>query len=302
MHRRNFLAYSLSTAGLVVTSSQSGLANQQSIAAEPSHRFCAFVKFVQQLKPVELAETLKELGYDGAELTVRPGGYIGPQEAKDRLPEVHAAFEKVGITIDIVTTSIVNPQSTNAEDILTTISDLQIPYYRLGFLRYDLKRDIQQQLPAMKSQLKDLASLNKQIGVTGFYQNHSGAAYLGATFWDLQQILQEIPKSEIGVIFDIRHACVEGGLSWPIYYNIIRPHILAFSMKDYRWDGLKVKNVALGEGRVDPKFYSFAKRDFPGALYSVHVEYLEEDGLQPNIQALGSDLKSLKNSLQAAGN
>ena len=66
-----------------------GLAPLASIAAptEPAkkakNRFCAFIKFIQQLPYKELAETVAELGFDGIEATVRDGGQVLPERVEE---------------------------------------------------------------------------------------------------------------------------------------------------------------------------------------------------------------------------
>ena len=53
----------------------------------------------------------------------------------------------------------------------------------------------------------------------------------------------------------------------------------------------------MGQGQVDPKFFSqLAASTWRGPI-SLHVEYLHEAGLEANIKALGSDLATLKQAL-----
>ena len=45
------------------------------------------------------------------------------------------------------------------------------------------------------------------------------------------------PRSEdIGVCFDIGHATLEGGLSWPIQARLMEPYYVAVFLKDFRWE------------------------------------------------------------------
>ncbi len=79
--------------------------------------------------------------------------------------------------------------------------------------------------------------------------------------WDLYLLIKDIPADQIGSAFDIRHATIEAGLSWPVLYDVMKPHIGAVSVKDFDWDGRKTKHVPLGTGRVDPKFFKTLKQD-----------------------------------------
>ena len=87
------------------------------------------------------------------------------------------------------------------------------------------------------------------------YQNHAGARYLGATMWDLVDLLEGIPQEDISIGFDVRHAKVEAGLSWPVYWEIARPHLGGTLRKDFVWDQGKVINVPLGQGWVGEAFF-----------------------------------------------
>ena len=175
----------------------------------------------------------------------------------------------------------------------------------MGFHRYDLKTPIKPQLKSLVPKFKELAAMNREAGVGAVYQNHEGAKYVGATFWDLLQLLENIPVEEIGCVFDIRHAVIEGADAWKIYYDIIKPHIAALSAKDFHW-ALKKKedkrlspvHCPLGEGQVDyNKFLKQFKKDFEAALVTLHVEYLGKAGVEANVAALKKDFAALKNAM-----
>ena len=297
LNRRHFLtgaSAALGSAILPVLAAENSASNQP-------YEFCTFIKFIQNLSHNQLAEALKKMGFDGAEVTVRKGGYIAPEEAAEELPKLAEVFKMHDLKINILTTDIEGPDSPNVESILATASRLGVQRYRMGFCRYDLNSPIKPQVEALKPKFKELAAMNRDAGVTAVYQNHAGAKYMGATFWDLEQILRDIPVEEIGCIFDIRHAVADGGAAWPIYYDIIKPHISALSIKDFRWDLKKEKDTRLsalhaplGMGQVDLKgFLKTFKKDFASALVTLHVEYLKNEGVEANIAAIGRDFKAL---------
>ena len=207
MNRRTFtsgISAAFATAmlpGLIGTS-----ANQPD---DPVYRYCAFIKYIQDLSHEQLAQTLTRIGFDGAEVTVRKGGYIAPESAADALPKLADVFRKHDLKINILTTDIEGPDSPHVESILSTAAKLGIKRYRMGFCRYDLNSPIKPQLESIKPRFEELAAMNREAGVSAVYQNHAGAKYMGATFWDLQQVLKGIPREEIGCIFVIRHAVAE---------------------------------------------------------------------------------------------
>ena len=303
LNRRSFVAGT--SAALAAASLPSLSANAGAVAQAKPYEYCTFIKFIQDLSHEELATTLKGLGFDGAEVTVRKGGYIAPEAAADELPKLAEVFAKHDLNIDILTTDIVDVESPNAESLIKTAGGLGIKHYRMGFCRYDMSAPIMPQLEAFKPKFQELAALNGEAGVTGCYQNHAGGKYMGATFWDLLQVLKDIPKEQIGSIFDIRHAVAEGSGAWPLYYDIIKPHIAALSVKDFNWGLKKEKDTRLsplhgplGEGQVDlKKFLKTFKQDFASALITLHVEYLPKDGVDANLAAIKRDFGVLKKAM-----
>lgn len=302
-NRRGFVLGSLATAAAAtLTNPLTISANEKAASAKDKkdnpYEFCAFIKPLQSLSYDELGEKMAELGYDGIEATVRRRGYITPDRAKDELPKLDEAMKKHGLIISIITSDILRADQKHANELLQTAASLGIKRYRMGFHKYDLRKPILPQVEALRPIFKDLAVLNREIGISAMYQNHSGANNFGATFWDLQSLIQDIPVDEIGSIFDIRHAVLEGGKAWPVYYNIMQSHIGAYSVKDFDWAGKKAIHVPLGKGRVEPGFFKMVKKTGYRGVFSVHVEYLGGKSVAKNLNALDTDLKTLKSWLK----
>ena len=90
-----------------------------------------------------------------------------------------------------------------------------------------------QALREMKPRVAALASLNREIGIRGGYQNHVGTR-VGGSVWDLGVLLEGVAPDGLGVQYDIRHAVAEGGESWPVALRMIAPHIDTIAVKDFR--------------------------------------------------------------------
>ena len=56
----------------------------------------------------ELADLIAELGFDGIEGTIRPGGQITPEQVPDELPKLMAALKKRGLEMTIMASGINN--------------------------------------------------------------------------------------------------------------------------------------------------------------------------------------------------
>jgi sugar phosphate isomerase/epimerase len=267
-----------------------------STPASGGNRYCAFIKFLRSLKYDELAVRIAELGFGGVEATVRSkDGYILPEKAAEELPKFKKALEKNGLALTIVTTDILSAEQKHADSVLRAAADAGAPRYRLGFYGYDLKKPIVEQIQDIRPKFQGLAELNRKVGITGMYQNHSGADRFGATLWDLYYLLRDHAPDELSCVYDLRHAAVEAGESWPTLYSVMKPHIAAYSVKDFKWNGRKSEHAPLGEGMVDPEFYmALAKSDYKGPI-SLHVEYLKEsDGADSQLAAIKRDFATLR--------
>ncbi len=288
--------------GIALAAAATTLTSDLFAAGEPtSHqKFCAFIKFLRGLDYEQLADGIAAAGFDGVEVTAREvEGYVHPAAASDELPKLQEALAKRGLQITILTTDILSADQPHAKEMLQSAAALKIPFYRLGFYRYDLKKPIVAQLAELKPKFRDIAEMNREIGISAVYQNHCGADFFSATLWDLHEMLKDIPPAEIGCVFDIRHAAVEAGEAWPQLFNLMQPNITAVSIKDYVWNGNKSQHTPLGQGRLDQKFFKLlADSNFSGPI-SVHVEYLPKADAQENLQALKTDLQTLKGMLSA---
>jgi sugar phosphate isomerase/epimerase len=293
--RRSLLAAGVASAA--------GLLPSRLFSAQGTHDSyptCVFVKFLQSLKFDDLARNVAELGFQGIEATVRKKGQILPEHAADELPKLVEALRAHGLEVTIMASSINRADDPLTEKVLRTAAGLGIKRYRMDYYRYDLSRPVRQQLQEIAPVIRDLAAMNREIGIQAVYQNHAGPVYVGAPIWDLVQLLEGIPREQIGIAFDVRHATVEGGLDWPISWNLVQPHLAAVYIKNAHWDGRHLEDGPLADpkGVVDPSFFKMLKKtDFPGPV-SLHVEYLERAGIEENIAAIRADFATLKKLLE----
>lgn len=238
------------------------------------------------------------MGFDGIEAPIRSGGHIEPEMVEDKLPELHEALKKKGLQITVMTSDINDPDSPMTERVLRTAATLGVKRYRMKYFKYNATQSIQQQLDGFRSQCKALAEMNHQLGIQAVYQNHAGRGYCGASIWDLETLLDDISPDEIGVAYDIRHATVEGGTSWPTTWKMIQPRVRTVYVKDFQWvDSDRPTNVPLGEGRVSKSFFDMLKESGYQGPISLHEEYLDHRNPElvgEHLKAIASDFAILK--------
>ena len=261
------------------------------------YQFCAFEKFVQKLSYDELAEEFAEIGFDGVEATVRKNGHVLPERVEEDLPKLVKALHKQGLEATILATDVVSVDQPLTQKVLRVASSLGIQRYRMGYYRYEPGQGVTEQLDAFKPKLDALAALNRELNLQALYQNHSGKRYVGSTVWDLHRLLQGIPVEEVASAFDIHHAVAEAGLSWPVLYRLMVPHLGAIYVKDFKWQGRQIADVPLGTGQVDPQFFQILKQQGYTGPVSLHVEYLHKENVEKNLKALKRDFAVLQGYL-----
>jgi sugar phosphate isomerase/epimerase len=274
--RRDFIG--TAAAGAVGLVAGRSTADGRSAPAAPgSVTLSVFSKHLQHLDYRALAETIAEAGFDGIDLTVREGGHVLPERVRDDLPKAVEAAHVSGLSVPMITTTIVSARDPHAEAVLATAGRLGIRDYRLGWVPYDQAKGIAGTFDALRAQFLELAALNQKLGIRGGYQNHAGDRF-GCAVWDLWMVLKEVNSPWLGCQYDIRHAVIEGMSSWPNALRAIAPHIHTVDIKDGRWErtpkGWQPVTVPLGEGAVDlVRFLGLLRALGVAKPVSVHFEY-----------------------------
>jgi L-ribulose-5-phosphate 3-epimerase len=256
------------------------------------------VVFSKVFQPLSLnfddaAAVTAEAGLDGVDVPLRPGGEILPEHAKDELPRYVQAMHKQKLQLPLLTTAILSISSPHAEEILRTAKRFGVQYYRLGFI--DREGDAKKQVNEFKAKLKDIAAMNKAIGIGGLIQNHSSAGhgnYLGGDLSDMRDIVSDFDPAQIGVAFDIGHAIIVHKEEWRPRFEALKSHVKVAYVKDAKMEG---RWVPFGEGDVGHLgYFKLLKEMGYNAPISMHIEFDWTDkGKTNNREAL---VKALKDS------
>jgi sugar phosphate isomerase/epimerase len=258
-----------------------------------------FSKHLQWLNWEQMAETAKELGFDGLDVTVRKGGHVEPERVQEDLPKVAKIVREAGLIIPMITAGIVDVNSPDAEAIIRTASEAGIPRYRWGWFSWsdnkkvpDLSNfhatiegpsgllvNVPDRLAQLKKRVATLAALNEKYKVCAMYHNHSGSM-VGASVWDLWMLIKDFDPRWVSSNFDIGHATVEGGLGgWVNSTRLMAPYMRGVAIKDFKW-GKNAKGeweplwCPLGEGMVNfPEYFAMIKEAKFSGPVQLHTEY-----------------------------
>jgi sugar phosphate isomerase/epimerase len=249
----------------------------------------------------DLGKNAKQVGFDGVDLTVRAKGHVAPERAAEDLPRAVDAIRSHGVSVDMVTTNILNASEPTARPILSTAARLKVPYWKPGYYRYDVN-NVEATVAKVREATAGLAALSKEYGIVSGFHNHSGD-YYGAAIWDIRTIIQDLDPKWMGYYFDPGHATIEGGLAgWRISLNLVLPRLKMVALKDFYWakaaDGRwRVQWCPMGQGMVDwaRVFKTFAAAGYTGPM-SLHVEYDPKD----EMKAIADDLAFMKKQVAAA--
>ena len=274
--RRRFIRNSLFTGALLP------LAGTELLSASPSPfadklKVHIFSKHLQFLNYKDLAEAAAEMGFDGVDLAVRPSGHVVPERVDEDLPKAADALMKAGLAPSLMTTAVNEADNASDKKLLSTASTLGFKYYRMNWYNYPDNKSMPDALQELAKKVNGLGALNRELGLVGYYQNHTGLN-VGSVIWEIYELIKNADKQHMGVQYDIRHAMVEGAESWENGFKLVHQRIQTLSLKDYRWqhkDGKGViEDVPIGEGMIDFKsYFKLLKQHRINVPVSLHIEY-----------------------------
>ena len=154
------------------------------ISGTGTYPISVFTKCLQFLDYVQLGDTLANIGFRGAELSVRDGGHVLPENVKRDLPKAVKTLKHAGIDVPMMVTGIINPEDPRTEIILGTAAEQGIAYYRMGYFPYNPSKSVTDNLSNYKKTIDKLEKINRKFGIQGCYQNHAGTN-IGGPVWDL---------------------------------------------------------------------------------------------------------------------
>jgi L-ribulose-5-phosphate 3-epimerase len=246
--------------------------------------FCFFSKHLPDLNWTDLAAVVVDMGYDGIDLTVRPGGHVTPERAAQDLPRAVDAIRAKGSSVRMITTGLTSASDPTARPILLAAGRAGIRLVKPGYWKYALE-DVRAEVAAMIRDVTNLSTLARDCGVELGVHNHTGN--VGGGIWDIAPHIDALDARAVGYYFDPRHAVVEGGgAGWKTATLLVAPRLKMIAVKDFFWAresrAWKILDCPLGEGMVDWPWFAKAisQTRFAGPI-SVHFEY-EIPGATPD--------------------
>lgn len=267
-----------------------------------------FSKAFTSLDVAALAERVAAWGFDGIDLTVRPGGHIEPRDVTQQLPEAQRACGLAGVALGMLTTDLTTADDQDAEAVLAAAAESGVGYLKLGYVRYtpgQLRREVEQ----MRRDGEALERLARKHGVCACHHVHSGP-FVTANAALLAEVLRGRDPQHLGAYLDPCHLWIEGmRTGWRAGIELLGPHAQIMAVKDFRYpvdadraagDDPLPTYVPLRDGvvRWPAVLLALGSAGFAGPV-SFHAEYSGITGTDPLRDAVCDDLRFYREALNA---
>jgi len=261
---------------------------------------CLYSQHLIKVEYDSLGMILKEIGFDGCNLAVIPGGHVTPENAGADLMRAIEAISGVGLEVPIITTSANSPNDMNGRQVVAIAGFMQIPLIRAGTWHYGTA-DPETRLAEVQRELLGFASVARAYNLGVCLQNLTGDA-VGSAMWDFTAVLRGIDRQWVGYDFDPGCATQTSGPAGSV--NLLRvalPRLKAVTVSDAAWsrDGARwnVTACPLGEGSVDWQrfFAALARARFTGPI-TLEMRYNPANELA----AMRKDLAFIRKQIAAA--
>ncbi|MBM4049349.1 MAG: sugar phosphate isomerase/epimerase [Planctomycetes bacterium] len=240
-----------------------------------------FSKMLGAMSVAKAGETIKGLGFDGVDLTVRPQGHVLPENVRRDLPEAVKTLKGIGLSVPMLTTAVTDASEPHAEDVFATAAQCGVKRLKLGYWRYDGFGKLHEQMNVVRKLLVGLERLALKHGVVAGIHTHSGP-FMSAHAGVVHLLMKDTDPKAICAYVDPGHLTVEGGYrGWQIGLDLLSGRIGMVAVKDFGWfqeapgqKKWKHKLVPLCEGMVPwPDVFKHLRQvGFDGPV-SVHSEY-----------------------------
>jgi sugar phosphate isomerase/epimerase len=257
----------------------------KSFAQKPGGRpvLCAYSGNLAKIPYGELADVVKQMGYDGVDLTVMKGGHVDPAVYNVDLSRAFETIHDAGLDLPMVTTSFTSASQPYAYAVLYVAGLEGARFCRLGtwpaagLSPAPGNPDQQTRTMMLRSDMAQFAATGARCKITPLLTNHAGS-FPGRNIPETDALLSGINTGALGYCFDPAQAVAETRAAdgWEAALEAALPRLKAVSLSDavFDRDGAPPRPCPLGEGAIDwKKFFSvLASARFSGPV-SLQMNY-----------------------------
>ena len=245
-----------------------------------------FTKHLEDLDVPSIIAALQSVGVQGADLCVRDGYPVNPDNIATALPAAAKRFADAGLSIPLVTApgDFNRPDIDYAEEYYAALGASGVGHVKLGYWHWSTDAHYWDQLDEIRGYMQGFQQLSEKYGVKTVVHNHSGKS-MGLNSCAAMNIVRDCDPQYIGVFADPGHLSICGE---PIEMalDIVREYLCVLAFKDLirqrplggTQQGAPSGGVMrLGQGFVDwpAVIATLHHLDFKGPV-SFHSEYSGE--------------------------
>ena len=198
-------------------------------------RFVLFTDNLADLSVAEACASAKSAGFDGLDLTLRPGGHVRPENAEMGLAAAKQSADAVGMTIPMVSTALTDIESPHAEAIFASAAHYGARLLKLGYWEYRPFGTLAGQVEEARAKLRGLVALGRKYHVLPCVHCHSGR-FVASGGPLLYLVLKGFEPGEVGAYVDPMHMTIEGGRAgWELGLDLVAPWLALVGVKNFRW-------------------------------------------------------------------
>ncbi len=198
-------------------------------------KFVLFTDNLADLTVSQACESAKAAGFDGLDLTLRPGGHVRPEAAEVGLAEAKRVADATGAIIPMVSTAVTDVDSPHAEAIFAAAAHYGARLIKLGYWDYRPFGTLAAQIDQAREKLRRVVELGRKYHVLPCVHCHSGP-FLASGGALLYLILRGFRPGEVGAYVDPMHMTIEGGRSgWEMGLDLVAPWLALVGVKNFRW-------------------------------------------------------------------
>ena len=228
---------------------------------------------------------LSPVGVQGADLCVRDGYPVNPDNIETALPAAAKLFADEGLDIPLVTApgDFNKPDIEYADRYYAGCAAADVKHIKLGYWKWSAATPYWDEVKKIRDYLAGFEELSKKHGVQTVVHNHSGQS-MGLNSSAAMRLVEGFDPQHIGIFTDPGHLSLCGE---PIdmALNIVEEYLAILAFKDLIRERV-VKNGELtwatpvrrmGQGFVDWKtmLATLTRMNYNGAI-SFHSEYSGE--------------------------
>ena len=249
-----------------------------------------FSKMLQEFDISGAGDIIKDIGFDGVDLTVRPSGHVLPENVEAELEPAVETLRDKGLSVPMLSTGIESADDPAAEPTFRTAAACGVEALKLGYWQVREFGAMRDEIAAAKLKLEGINALAEKYGVSANIHIHSGD-FLSALAPIVSMLIEPFDPACIGAYPDLCHMGIEGARSgWKQGLDLLggRTNLVgaknAGLIREDAADGTvrwATKLVPVGEGITPfPEAFGYLKQlGFDGTV-SFHSEYKGSSSLK----------------------